>query len=989
MNRFRKIIAFSLGFYIGIFPFTDQCFAGGYGNWLTDLKGENAGHTVGYFLALPVSAGELAQGASSSCGSMDATDVCFFPANTSLFDRKTFSVTHLEWLMGLRKEFCCGAFPIEDIGTLGFFSQLFTPGQFNNAFTIDEVPSHPSLIDFSAGLSIARNFFHKSLSTGISLSYVESRLDANSGRTVCVNTDVSYAPSPLMLLHVRAGNIGPSMVYTPGFPEPLPLQAGTAVEIRPLATREDLLSIVEPRIGLGVNKIADEPLLLGLSGSGTFLKFISLRCGYEFAFGTQADLPGLSAGIGVDRQSYGADFGWKNQSKDFGSVWSLSVNVRLKEAIAKRAEDFYFLALGSFKKGNLRQSLNNAKKAVALDPNMWKAHTLISEINALKRRSSGVEMALLYSGNSQGHFVPRKLGNGSLGGMARLASAIGDLRAQFPLTLTIDAGNNLIQSSHEAKAGLADWFFEQIAYDARGLGKGEIDFGLDRLFTKNRKSKGDFICSNMAGPLATGIVGKKIVTVGGYSFALLAMVGQTSPARAEDQGKLLSPVEELSSLLLKSAVKKADVRVLIANDSWERITAAIQELPQIDVVLCGGIKQKFETPMKIGNALVISPGDGGYCVGKLIIRFDGNKKIVSTDNHLISLTEDITPDSVVAGQIPTAASVQDDSGDASAEISGDTVSSSGVFAFMSDRDGTDGIYLKRLDRQAEFPLTRGKGACSTPTVSFAGGACAYFERQSDTTCPALRTMDLSGVNKWTIPFTGCITEACFSPDGKWLYFSGRTGPKETDIFRIKPGSGVVAPVITWKTSSEGSMIFSDNGKYLAFTSTNLEGRQLFLTDSSGFRPICLTEGKADQHAPRFSLSGEYLAFLSNKTTLSNSYDLWVHTLATGTMSQLTFHAQVKDYCWLDDAKTIVYSAGDTQSCLKILSIGSEEGRELIGAGVHKNYSELHPRIVRWRKATKIIYTRQAQTGERKIFWVNPDGTGDQRLVNSKGQDWLE
>jgi hypothetical protein len=988
MDPIDKSRAFLIIFFIALSPFAAHCSTG-YGGWLTDLKGENSGHAVGYFLTLPVSANELSAGASSSCGSMDATDVCFFPANTALLDRRTFSVTHIEWLLGLRKEYCSGVFPLEDIGALGFFSQIFTPGKFTNAYTIDETPSAPSLLDFSAGMSFARSFLHKSVSTGISVSYVESRLDLNAGRTFCVNTDVSVVPSPFVLMHLRAGNIGPKVSYTPDFPERLPLQAAYAMAINPLALREDLCAIVEPQLSAGVSKIADEPLLIGLGARGKFFRFLALRGGYEFVYGTQPGLAGLSGGLGLERNYYGADFGWKKQSKEFGSVWSLSVNVRLKETIAKKAEDFYFIAREFYGQGRLRQSLSNAKKAVALDPNMWKAHALISEINALKRRKSGVEMALIYSGNAQGRFVPEKIENGSLGGLSRLASVIRDLRSQFPLTLAVDAGNNLTHASHESKARLADWFFDHCAFDARGLGKGEIDFGFERIFAKNRTMKCDFVCSNCAGSFGTGIVGKKIITVGNYTFALLGAVGPAMPARAQDREKLLSPVEELSAALSKSAIKSADVRILIVNDSWERVAALADALPQVEIVLCSGVRQKFETPMKIGNALVISPGEGGYCVGKLILRFDGDKKIISYDNHLIALNEDIAADPEVAGKLPTIEDMQDAAGNVPEEFGATPELSSGVFAFVSDRDSTTGIYLKRLDRQAEFPLTRGRGAASKPVLSFACGKCAYFENQSDSVCPVLRTMDLSGVNKWTVPFTGCATEAVFSPDGKWLYFSGTMGPSKSDIYRIKPGGAVAVPIISWKNTSEGSVEFSADGKYMAFTSDGTGGRQLFLADSIGFKPICLTDGKADNYSPRFSPSGEHLAFLSNLRSFRGSYDLWMFAVASGKASQTTYHAYVKDFCWLDDAKTLVYSSGDTLSSLKTITVGIGAGAELIRTSLLKDYSELHPRIIQWLSKSKIIYAREMRNGDRKIYWVNPDGTDDQRIVNSKGQDWLE
>jgi Tol biopolymer transport system component len=790
-------------------------------------------------------------------------------------------------------------------------------------------------------------------------------------------------------MHLRAGNIGPQLSYTRGYAEPLPLQVAAAGALFPLGFREDLCATFEPRIGIGASKLADEPLLLGVSAAGKLFRFLSLRTGYEFPYGGEPGRAGLCAGVGLERHFYGADVGWKNQSEEFGSVWSLSVSVRLKEAVAKKAEDYYFLARRYFGEGRLRQSLGNAKKAVELDPNMWKAHTLISEINALKRRASGTEIAVIYTGNAQGKFAPQPAGSGMSGGFARQAAVIRGLREQFPVTVTIDAGNSLGRTSLDEKSAFADWFYDHCVYDARGLGKGELDFGLGRIFIKSRKATCPFLCSNMAGSYGTNIAGKKTMTSGGYSFALLATTGPAVASAEEDRKKLLPCAEELTGLLSKGAAKGADVRILISNDSWERTRALAEAFPQIDIILCGGIGQRFETPMRVGNALIISPGQGGCCVGKLILRFNKDKKIISFDNHLIALTEDIPPDPVVAGKLPALAEGAQAAENVAAGFGAGPGDASGVFAFVSDRDTVNGIYLKVLDKLAEFPLTAGRGSASKPLLSFACGKCAYFEKQSDTACPVLRVMDLSGVNKRTVPFDGCVSEACFTPDGKWLYLSAAAQSASGDIYRIKPQGGGALPVIAWKNSSEGSMAFSSDGAFMAFTSDAGGGRQLYLADSGGNKPLCLTEGKTDNFSPHFCPTGRYLAFLSDKTSFGGSYDLWLHDTASGAVYQLTTRSAVNDFCWLPDGKSIVYSAGRPRSALRTMSVGGAESSELIGAVLQKDYSELAPRVMPWRASVRIIYTRELRNGDREIYWVRPDGTGDERVVKSRGGDWLE
>lgn len=957
-----------------------------FSSWFTDIKGENSGHTVANFLSLPSSAAGLGAGGASSCGAMDATDACFYTANTALFNRQKFAVTHLEWLMGLRKEFVAACIPFEDVGTAGFFSQVFTPGSFDNARDIDQNVSKPSMVDYSLGLSFARGFFNQTLAAGVAVSYVESRLDNTMGRTISAGADVSIMPALWLRAHVFAGNISPGMSYATNVPEPLPLSAGCSFLFSPFAFQEDLSATIEPRIGIGVKKTADEPLIAGAGLQATLFKFITVRTGYDYSLAAGPSLAGLSAGMGLEQKNYGIDFGWRDQSKDFGSVWSASIKMQLKEMVPKKAGDYYRIAEQFFNRGNFGQSLRFAKKTLELDPNFWKAQTLISTINALRRRESGLEMSIIYSGNTKGQFVPIVLQESAMGGLARQATVIRRLRAQFPLSLTIDVGNIVTLNSHKEKAKLADAYFNDLAYDAITVGKGEMDFGLSNIFTKDKKSKTQYLCSNIQGTFGTDIITKKVLNAGPYSFYVMSVLGQTMPLRMEDRERLRKPIDDITEALSKSAAKSATLRILIINDSWENVAALARCLSKVDIILCGNVKQKFEGPMKIGNVLIFSPGDLGCAVGRMVLRFNRDKKLVSCDNHCIALTGDIPPDPDVANKLRSIIAGIDIQEYAVAENVLKSGKLDGAFTFVSNRDTTAGIYLKIIDKQAEFCLAKNS---MRPITGFHGGKIAFFEKDTGSACPTLRLMDLSGVNKRTVSFTGCVTEACFSPDGKWLYFAGRTDSSTNDIYRTRLEGSAIIPVIEWKNSSEGSMAFSPDGRYMVFCSNGNGKNQLFLTDSIGQKPICITEGNGDNIFPGFSPSGAYCAFLSNKTSFGGSYDLWLYDCAAGKGFQITFRSKVKDFCWLDDSKGIVYSTGDTLCGLYKFSIAAAGSTVLILRDSTRNFCETHPRTVPYKNTTKIVYTREYWNGDKKIFWVNTDGAGDQRIVNSKGQDWLE
>ena len=320
---------------------------------------------------------------------------------------------------------------------------------------------------------------------------------------------------------------------------------------------------------------------------------------------------------------------------------------------------------------------------------MWKAHVLISTINARRRRESGEEMAVIYTANTAGQYLPASAAQGyTVGGLARMASVIARLRNEYPLRAVIDAGNFLTPASLPVKARIADWYFRQCKYDAVALGKNEFDFGLERMFDKKDPMNGDYCCTNGSGLPDGRIVRTKTISVKSYSLYVMAVVGPAQPHRPQDRALLAAPLSELTELLAKPAAKKAAVRVLIVNDSWERVGALARSLPEIDVILCGALNQKFEAPMKLGNAIALSPGYGGSCVGVLTLRFNGHKRPESADNHLYELTDDIPPDLAVAAKLRSAIETRRPAGPAALETAIGAMAKSsteGVFAFMSNR----------------------------------------------------------------------------------------------------------------------------------------------------------------------------------------------------------------------------------------------------------------------------------------------------------------
>jgi hypothetical protein len=958
-------------------------------NWFLDLRGENSGHTVANFvLTLPVSAAGLSMSDAASTGMMDATDVPVFPSNTALFSHQKLAATHLEWLLDTRVEYTGVCFPINDVGTIGAYAKIFTPGTIANARDIDQEPSHPSMFELAAGASFAKSFFNKSLSLGACISYVESKLDEDaSGRTAIVNADLSYRPSPVFNAHLYAGNFGPDITYY-NQGEPLPTQAGLGIQVTPLALRENISDIFTLSIGLGAKKIADEPLIAGGSLQADLFKRVFFRAGYDYSLGTHSRLAGLCAGAGITLSRFGADFGWKNKSEDLGSVWALSVRMDMKEIVLKTAEEYYKTAERFFGKKRMLLCVYNAKKALALNPSMWKAHALIAMVKTQERRNKNLEIALLYTGNAKGQFMPLALDKGTMGGLARQATAIKTLRSRFPTNILIDGGNIISAKTHPLKCRLSQTFYDDMGFDAVCVGEQEKQYGLSKIYPQVNTRKTGVVCSNLISRFGLGnMVTNKVVSKNGYQVFVMSVLSPSLLPNESDQDNLFSPLDEVRRNLSLTAAKASHVRVIVVHDKWENIPGYAALLRQGDIILCSSIRQEFATPMKIGAALVLSTGEFGKYVGNLVLRFAEDKSLLSCENHLIPLTEDVPADSglEVKTRMITAKVDLD-----STEVDERTLmrgASNGVFAFCSKRRDAAAIYLKVLAKNAEFPLTSGKNDCGNPVVSFGASKIAYFEKDPDSVCSLLSIMDLTGTSKRKIPLVSCPACAAFSPNGAWLYFSAKMTDGTTDLFRIRPDGMVVVPVVAWKNSSEGEIEFSPDGANMVFTSNGNGRWQLFLSDPDGVKPVCLTDNEADYTSPRYSPDAKHLALLSNKTSFSGSRDLWLYNFTAATFIHLTHGAKVRDFCWLD-AKTIVYSAGDTGK-LYSLDITTKNFTRLVPPTPGEPYGETTPRVLGAGLSKKIIYTRENDDGTKRIFRVDPDGKGNQVIVNSNTRDWLE
>lgn len=957
-------------------------------SWYGDLFGENTGHTVCTFLTLPVSAGTPGIWGAASTGMMDATDVAYYTANTGLAEKNQFALTHLEWPFGLRKEFAAAAFPLMDIGTVGVYTQMFTSASDPYARTITEQPSKAPFLEFSGGGSFARTFLDRVLSAGGAIYYVQSRLDDCIGRAIAASADLRYFPSNRIDAAFYIRHFGTDITYT-ATPEPLPLQIGAAVSWYPVQKTYPESGIFNAvAVTGGAEKTADEPVVFGLASQWKPVRWMAVRAGYEYPLGTDASIAGASAGVSFSVKNYGIDGAWRYLSPLFGSVWSATARMEIETFSPRSAEDYCTLAQQSFNEMHYKECIHYAEKAVKLDPNLWKAHTLISRAQSEIWRREKTEIALIYTGNIRGQFLAPPTA-GAVGGLARQAAAITVLRSQFPLSISVASGNFIAGTPNAAKNAIAARYYRYIKNDAVGIGEGELETGLGQFLAPD-SGRTVFLCSDGASLGFTNVVSRTIVERDGYSCAVISVVNHPLlTINLTKRGSSL--MDELSLDLKRGDVMKSNLRVVIIHDSWNNIREYAAALQGADVAICGSLEQRFETPMKIGSCLAVSAGGGCQFVGCLTLRFNKQKRIVSWDNRLVPLTIDIAEDSAVAKMVSIIAARSRPGEKALTPLPAKKGNAEGVFPFISNRSGNAGLYLKIPDKFAEFPLNPGAAVAGTPACSFFAGKIAFIRDDTASGCRPLVTIDLSGANKRVCADSCVVTEALFSPDGRWLYCAASTSCEDslTDLYRTLPDSGVMLPVVAWKKSAENGMAFSPDFSELVFCSDRDGSRQLYLTNPEGERPLRLTDASGNHTRPGFSPDGACIAYCSDQDNIHGGTDLWVFDRSSGKHRPLTRDSWVTGYCWIDSSNKIVYSSGIDFPELMTVDVATGQTAKLITSPASSRKSkETDPRFIVFKDGGKIVYVREFENHERHIYRVSPDGSGDQCIVRSSGSDWL-
>jgi hypothetical protein len=95
---------------------------------------------------------------------------------------------------------------------------------------------------------------------------------------------------------------------------------------------------------------------------------------------------------------------------------------------------------------------------------------------------------------------------------------------------------------------------------------------------------------------------------------------------------------------------------------------------------------------------------------------------------------------------------------------------------------------------------------------------------------------------------------------------------------------------------------------------------------------------------------------------------------------------VIDYCWLDNSRKILISAGLDFPELKVVDIMTGTVSKFLPAlqqPVETPWGERNPRLIFFNGKKQVLYDRDYGDNERVLYWTAIDGSDDRALVDKE------
>jgi len=248
--------------------------------------------------------------------------------------------------------------------------------------------------------------------------------------------------------------------------------------------------------------------------------------------------------------------------------------------------------------------------------------------------------------------------------------------------------------------------------------------------------------------------------------------------------------------------------------------------------------------------------------------------------------------------------------------------------FMSDRSGSENIWMQPLSGKPPKQLTQFRGGRVVwPTIS-GDGRTIVFERNFGiwsldvasgraTEVPIRRRGASTGPVSEHLTLTTGFSDLSLSPDGRKVVFVARG-----DIFAASARDGGVAARVTRSLARESQIDWAPDSRRIVYMSERDEVQHLFMYDFTTSTETQVTSDAKGDDAPRFSPDGQMLTFVRDDKTLviMDVASQVERVVATGYIS-----GSPRNIAWSADSQWVAYLGLSTRSFRNVYIVPAAGG----------------------------------------------------------------
>lgn len=956
--RFAYAAAVAATAVLGVCPaFADGIDMSGF----AAIDGRMAGTSSLAWLKLPVGARNVALGGQSLTTDDNALAQVSNPAAVALAEHPDYAMAHAEVMGEFRLENLSLAMPWRFGGNLGITVGALFTGAFENARDIDEEPTSPTASEILAGVTYGRKFFDGKLMVGARADVLRSAIEDVSGYAGALSLGSLIALGEQWRAALTLKNFGPGVYYsTPAPMQTMPMSMGFEIG-KPLD-----LDYWSAQAGL-IHEVGG--LLTYYAGGEMIWKDMLLfRLGY--AGGSQdhelGPTAGLSGGMGILWDAITIDYGFKHMGYLGGYH---AVGLSYAKRLMSRRNDDYLLseARASYAQGDYHRALKLTQRALGYNPKNYKAQAFLSIILADLERLDERAVSILFTANTRGSLAPMWIAGKPLGGLARRAAKLKELRQSYPHHVLIDAGDLLSATTRDETRGFIASAYALLDYDAIGVGPQEMARG-EELLGKNLP----FVASQKPGSERGGGIEaarQKKLPYGGRIRMLSVMLGSGAAKGSAEQAP-----ESAEAALLREieGIDSLDLVIVSAHGTLQQAYLLAQKIPRIDVIVLSGESGALQVPMQAGKTYLVCPGVDGAFLGQLTFVFDKQGKRRSMNHRLIPLDIKVPEDEAMDKLLGAAIVDLNKSllGDGELELTAK------VLPVLDDSlPGQGRLQLADLVTGALYPIITGGMSVTQPAVAWGRNLIAFVS-PNDTAAevyavtpgrPEIDTLTRQG---------GRADQLVFGLRGKAVFAIYAQGERR-DLVRIDPWRHEMIDLTQGRMGAVQAFALSPQQDRIVFASRLGDSDIVTLAGSDLSAPLEIARVPRVIGRMVWSPDGERFAFLKGKSG-EISGEIYLYDTRVRGLDTLTGGSSVYEMAFSSDSRSLYFSGGLNVTDLNRVQLDSMSLSKVTSGGSLPR-QERYP-VVRYFDNRETVFFIAEDADGRHLMAVDPVTRQEREVV---------